>query len=266
MKLQSLLVALSICAAAPVYAADDTPTEVEPVVANAAAKDVFRAVPDRPTFSAAATTVDAGHGQLEIGTEFATAAGASQLSFPVLARVGVAEFFELRLGLPSIVFPFGDAESELGALQLGAKVAGDVTQSLSLGALPYFDIAASSEGQRTFSQSTYGFLFLWGFGLTDSFGIGGNLGAAVGPGSTDEAGPRELFYAASLTASMSMGDLGLTLEGFTELGQFAEPNVGGSLSAGYAIFDTLIVDLYGGSSAQAGATNVFAGAGLSIAR
>ncbi len=261
MKFYATFATLSLCACVSSASAEE-PADVTEVQE----KEALSVSPDRPTFTFGASTVEAGHGQFEIGGEFSTSDGESQLAFPVLARVGVAESLELRIGLPSFIVPLSDAETDLGALQLSAKVAGEVTDSLSLGALPYFDIATNSGEETAFSQSTFGFFLLWGYGLSDMFGIAGTLGASVGPGSTDEAGPRELFYAASLAASVGLGPIGVTAEGFTVLGQFADPTVGGSLSAGYPILDTLIVDVYAGSSAQSGATNVFAGAGLTIAR
>lgn len=262
----ALLALLFTLAPLPVFAEDASDEETE---APSTKKDAgeFTAVADRPTFSAAPWTVPGGHAQFEVGGEFATTDGASQLSFPVLARVGVTEGFELRAGLPSLIVPFSeDTPSDLGSLQLAAKVAGEVNESLSLGALPYLDIAANAEQGTAFSESTYGFALLWAFGFSDAFGIGGNLGAAVGPGSTDEAGPRELFYSASLTASAGFGDLGVTAEGFTVLGQYADATVGGSLSVGYALADKLVLDVYGGSSVQSELATVFAGVGVTFAR
>lgn len=279
MKRLTLIVALLVGALHPADAdaQDETSTDTDAAAEDGATDasderkedaEKFVTVPDRPTFSAAASAVPAGHAQLEVGGEFSTTDGASQLAFPVLARIGIAQSFELRAGLPSFIVPLSDESgSTLGSLQLGAKVADAVTDQLSLGALPYLDIATGvADGETSFSQSTFGALMLWGFGLTDAVGIGGNLGVSVGPSSTDEAGPRELFYAASLTASVGLGDLGVTAEGFTVLGQYADATVGASLSAGYAVFDKLVVDVYAGSSAQSDATNIFAGAGVTIAR
>ena len=281
MKARNLFIVLCVCSlASPAFAqedassddgknekSDDKATTAE-LTKEAREAMAFQTVPDRPTFSAAAHTVEQGHAQLEVGGEFAASGELSTLSFPVLARIGIAESFELRAGLPSFIVPLsGDADPALGSLQLGAKVAGAVTEKLSLGALPYFDIATSvDDDQTSFSQSTYGALLLWGFSFSDSFGIGGNLGAAVGPSSDPRLGPRELFWAGSLTAGVAFGDLGVTAEGFTVAGEFDDATGGGSLSLSYALFEKLVLDAYGGGSVQGESTNVFGGLGATFAR
>lgn len=235
---------------------DETPeAEADP--------DVLVAVPDRPTFSAAAATVPGGHAQLEAGSEFASSGDAATLAFPVLVRLGLAPTFEVRAGLPAPIIPLSSgADTELGALQLGAKVAGQVTEALSLGAMPFFDIAAGSGEDPSFSRSSYGVMGLWGLGITRDLSIGGNLGVVAGPTAEEDAAPRELSYAASLALGYSFGALGLTLEGYTVQ---ADSAVGGSLSAGYAALEHLVIDLYAGAE-QGDSTTVFGGVGVTFAR
>lgn len=276
--LTKLLAASLLWVATPAFAADSAePTDPaadaatgeadEPAAEETDKRSPARATPDRPTFSAAADTVDAGHLQVEVGGEFTTTDGASTLAFPLLLRAGIAESFELRAGLPGVAFPLSDeAAPLLGAIQLGAKVAGAVTDELSLGAMPYFDIATDAGEQRAFSQSTYGARLLAGYAFSDAFAVGVNLGAAVGPASTDESGPRELYYDAALTAGVSLGALAITAEGFTIMGQYADTAVGGSLSGGYKLAEWLVVDVYAGSRVQSDLTTVFAGAGVTLAQ
>ena len=264
-----LLTPLAATAADPIAAETETDeTEVVEEVAT------FRAVPDRPLYTAAPVTVAKGHGQLEVGGEFSTVDDTSQLAFPFLARVGLVDNLELRAGLPAVIVPLDeDTSSELGAIQVAAKVAGNVSRSFSLGALPYFDIAVSSGDETAFSQSTYGVKLLWGLDIVDAFGLNGNFGAAVGPSLEPGDGPRALSVSASLAALMHVGPLDVALEGFTYLVQDT-PVVGGRLAARFAIFDTFVVDLSGGTSSlttplpglMPDGTTGFVALGLTVAR
>lgn len=248
----------------------------EPEVTNDDPKEEvvgFKAVPDRPLYGAAPVTVEKGHGQLEVGAEFSTVGDASQLAFPILARIGVADYFELRAGLPAVIVPLSDETSTVGAIQLGGKFGGEVSELLSIAALPYFDIAVGTGDETSFSQSTYGIRLLWELDFVDAFGLQGTFGAAVGPSLEPGDGPRALSVSASLAAVLDLGDLGVAAEGFTYL-VHDTPVVGGRVAVSYALFDTFVLDLSGGTSSLTeplpgllpdGVTG-FVGLGLTVAR
>ncbi len=222
------------------------------------------ASPDRPTFSAGASTVPAGHAQLEAGVDVASADETS-LAIPILARLGVADAFELRAGLPAVVIPFSDAPTELGSLQLGAKVAGDVTDTLSLGAMPFYDIPSSTGDDSVFSQTTYGAMGLIGLGFGD-LGFFSNVGVSVGPSSSEES-PRELFYSASAGAGYNIAaGFAAGLEGYGVFGQYADPLLGGDVYVAYSILDNLAVDAYFATTNQSDTTTFIGGAGVTYLR
>lgn len=232
---------------------------------NEATEDALVAVPDRPTFSAAAATVPAGHAQLEAGVDVASADETS-LAIPIVARLGLADSFELSAGLPAVVIPFSDAPTELGSLRIAGKVAGNVSDVLSLGAMPFYDIPSSVGEETVFSQSTYGAMGLIGANIGGDFGLFSNVGVSVGP-STNETNPREVFYAASAGAGWTITDgFGVSVEGFGVFGQFADPDLGGDLSVSYAILDNLVVDAYFATSAQGESTTFTGGAGVTYLR
>ena len=123
---------------------------------------------DRPTFSAAAATVDAGRGQLEIGGELAVDDAAS-ISLPALLRLGVAQSLEVRFGLPALIAVLDGGSVSLSGVQVGAKAADEVSEQLSLGAMPFVDIPLGQGESGTFSRSNFGFAGLWGFSIVEMF-------------------------------------------------------------------------------------------------
>ena len=89
---------------------------------------------------------------------------------------------------------------------------------------------------------------------------------SIGPGSTADAGPRELFYGASLTAGLAVGAASLTAEGFATLGQFAPTTLGGSLSLGLPLGESVVADAYAGARASDQDAVPFAGVGVTVMR
>lgn len=223
------------------------------------------AVPDRPTFSYAPAVVPAGHAQLEAGLELGGADGESALAIPAVVRLGVSDSFELRAGLPAPAIPFGEGSSDLGPLQLAGKVAGSPNETVSIGVLPFVDIASSSGDSTIFAQSTYGFLGLWGLEFGD-YWIGGTLGPSVGPSTPDQLGPHELFYTVSLATGYGFGDFGVTVDGFSIFGQAADPTVGALLALNWAVTKTIIIDAYGGHGFTGDVSDYWFGAGATFAK
>ncbi len=219
---------------------------------------------DRPSFSAGPGTVAKGHVQFELGADVGTTEEGAVLTAPQLfVRAGVNEVAELRLGVPSYSVGLGQEDPGFGTTEFSLKIGGDVTDSLSVGALPFVRFFDYEEA-TPIGRYSAGFLGLFSFGLTDTIGTFSNIGLAVVPGSDGGANVWEL--AASLGGSLAIGDaFGLYLEGFLTQAD-ADPNVGANVGASYLVAPWLGLDAYAGAGLAGGVSDVFGGVGVSVLR
>ena len=216
---------------------------------------------DRPSFSAGAGTVAAGHVQFELGADVATTDGGAVLTFPQLfIRAGVAENMELRLGVPSYSAGLGVDDPGAGATEFSLKIGGSIAEGLDLGALPYVRLSNYGDGG---GDHSLGFLALVNYGLTDTVGMFSNVGLGVVPGTT---GTNVFELAASLGGSLALGDsFGIYIEAFLTQAD-DDPNAGVNAGASYLIAPWIGIDAYAGAGLSGSVSDVFGGLGVSILR
>ncbi len=155
---------------------------------------------DRPSFGAAAYTIPEAMVQIEGGTDVALE-DSTAVTLPVLFfRIGVNEVLELQLGAPSVTFVEGD--DTLGTTRIAAKVAGGVSDDLSLGLLTAIDLPKADGG--LFGQAAFSATALADYSLTDMFGLSLNLGAAAVERNEPGEASRQIQQYASLAFGVSL--------------------------------------------------------------
>jgi hypothetical protein len=214
---------------------------------------------DRPSFSAGSSTVPVARLQLEGGIGFQYLPGVlgddggyGVGSAPnLLARVGVVDFAELRLGVPSLSLPFGldGAEASFGQVSAGAKVGAEVADSLSLGVL-------GSVGLAVDEGSNSGAVFaIADVGVNDWLSLTANAGVTRYEGGFTE-------YAASALAAFGLSDeVGTYIEWYITSG-VVDPNHFADAGVTYLLAPSLQLDGYLGAQV-AGGESYFGGVGVS---
>jgi hypothetical protein len=223
---------------------------------------------DRPSFSAGSSTVPSGRLQLEGGLGFEYASGVECVTSPcpsvesrlvsapnLLGRLGVADFAELRLGVPNMAFQFAGADSDptFGSVSLGFKLGTQLVDALSVGMIGFASYGVDSGGGGAGGATAIADL-----SATDWLSFTVNTGV-----TTYELGGTE--YAVSVLAAFALSD---------EVGTYVEwygTNPGEQFGNYVDLGATLLVmdvqlDAYlglGGAQTQVGAEHLFGGVGVS---
>lgn len=208
----SALCALLIAAAGPAVAGENGGARRAPPAGPAP-----QLVTDRPDFTESASAVPPWRVQTELGVELDLAEEGHALALPaLLARVGVVDGVELRVGVPGVVvaWPDGDADASAGELELGAKWVWDLGQGAAAGLLPFVRLPVEGEAYDA-SGVSLGLTFVWSTELSDRLALGGNLGLTV-----TGLGAEAVDVDHELVASLALG-IGLT----ERLGTFVESYV-----------------------------------------
>lgn len=129
---------------------------------GASTKQPDALITDRPDFTESSATVPAMRLQLEAGIQYTHADlldeappsghtgnyDANRVSAPnMLLRFGVSDYAELRLGVPNISYESitgGDDDILFGELSLGAKFATALSQTVSIGIIPFVDVGTET--------------------------------------------------------------------------------------------------------------------------
>lgn len=162
-----------------------------PLCIHAAQADDVVFSPDRPGVGESTATPGAQHFMVEGGLSAfmgggSVATGTSGLT----GRYGLSDLLELRLGVPDIgVTPaFG-----LGAIGIGAKVAGAITDDLALSAVPTVAFGLSGGVLPSLSaNATYNLSPVGVWANATATGIRG-MGLALGGGLSYPVGPGGLY-------------------------------------------------------------------------
>jgi hypothetical protein len=260
LRTTSIALALSLVASVA-YAQDAPEGEVAPAAEPAGPELVVN--PDRPSFSAGPGTIAKGHVQFELGVQADAIEGGTLLTFPTLvARAGISEVMELRLGVPSYSAGLGVDDPGVGTTEFGAKIGGSLTEQFDFAVLPF--VRFFNYGDATpIGENSLGFLTLMSYGLSDSFSMFSNVGLAVVPG---EDGPNVFELAATLGGSLSITDaFGLYVEAFLTQAD-ADPNSAINAGISYMFANWIMIDAYGGAGLSGNVSDVFGGVGVSILR
>lgn len=120
-------------------------------------------ITDRPDFTESSATVPAMRLQIEAGVQYTHSDlideaapadhrgnyDANRLAGPnLLLRLGVSDFAELRLGIPDIDYESitgGGDDVGFGNLSVGAKFATALTDSLSIGVIPFVEVGVEAD-------------------------------------------------------------------------------------------------------------------------
>jgi hypothetical protein len=237
-----------------------------PARAQAPIGDVPPLLTDRPDFTESAAVVPDGDWQVELGLEWSSQSDGQGLVLPLaLLRYGLGAGFELRLGLPSVQFGWPKqavATTDLSPIELGTKFVHVLSESASIGILPFVRLPLESEQYSSLGAGV-GVKLLWAVGLTDWLGLGGNFGlifAGLGAARPDR------LYQASVSLGFGLSDsLGLFLEAFTEIAEGQPESAPANLDGGltWLVLDLLQLDLSVGMDLRAAPEAVFGGLGLS---
>lgn len=231
-------------------------------------EEVPKLITDRPDFTESAVSIPDDFVQFEFGAEFGNDEAGRTLTLPLLlARWGLGGGFELRFGIPSLLASWpkdeleaGEAQTELGVFELGAKYAYALSEAVAVGIIPYVDLPLKG-GQYDSIGVAAGVKLVWGVDATDWLSIGGNFGLAfIGLGT--QSSDRE--YLASLSFGFAATDtLGAFLEVFTrfpeEFSDQAPVVVDGGLT--WKATERFQADIYVGMDVRAAPEAVFVGLG-----
>lgn len=219
-------------------------------------------VTDRPDFTESSSTVPTGRLQLEGGAQY------DYLDFPggglhnlsalnLLARIGVADFAELRLQAPSIeAVGLGEDGTDTGfsAASVGAKLATALTDELRVGAIPFVDIGVES------ADIAGGLIGTLAYDVTETVGLGFNAGANAQEGLDEEL---EITGFASLSAGLGVTDeVSIFAETFV-LSPEEDAQVLADVGVTYLLSPKVQLDAYFGAELP-DTDLLFGGAGASI--
>jgi hypothetical protein len=147
-----VILVFAVSAYEPAAAQSQTPAVVQPPATSDAASEIQPLEPDRPDLTNGPHLVEIGLLQIEIGAVHSRL-GSGQTSFatPVMARIGVTDWFEARVsgdGFVSVGDPAGRV-SGMGNVQLGAKLRlyADSGGVPMLSFLPMVNLPAASESK-----------------------------------------------------------------------------------------------------------------------
>jgi len=220
-------------------------------------------VTDRPDFTESSSAVPARHLQFEVGSQFDSGEEPTEFS-PVkaLARYGVVDHFELRLGGTPLVAEVGDEGDDIRSLAdatLGAKVATGLTDRLRVGVIPWATVAGPTR-EADFSSGAIATVSLetgtpvslaanagagWAFGDRPDSGLRGSGSFAVGValpagfgtfgevyGLAPPAGGVDFFADGGLTYRVTSR---LQLDGFLAVGLSELESVSGGLGVSFIL-------------------------------
>jgi hypothetical protein len=224
-------------------------------------------VTDRPDFTESSAVAPPGHVQMEMGVEFGNDDQGQSLSLPLLLlRYGMSDALELRLGVPSLisVWPSGGAQvSDVGSLELGAKVVFDLGAGFALGVLPFAALPITEENADTVGVDLGGKI-VWAVDVLDGFSLGGNLGLIV---SGVGCSASEQEYLASLSAGFALDDgWGLFVESWLSAlhGDFEHPRWIADTGFTCRLIPTVQLDGYVGVNLLALPEDAYLGTGVSV--
>lgn len=247
-----LLLAVSLALPSPAFAQDGDQ-------ASSVQKDEL--VTDRPDFTESSSTVPTGRLQLEAGlgyTYFDMLDGLHAVDGAnLLARVGVADYAELRLGAPNILYSEIDAdltETNFGAASLGAKFATALTEQMRVGVIPFVEIDVDD------ADMGGGIIGTFAYDVTDDLGLAVNAGLTGAESAADEF---DLEGSVSLAAAYGLTDkLGVFLESYVLLPEDdTDFFVDGGVT--YLVAPLVQIDAFVGTDVP-DADAIFGGAGVSV--
>ncbi|MFP4597515.1 MAG: transporter [Persicimonas sp.] len=257
MRLRLLVMIVAAALAVPSVASAQQAAETDR--ANDVQEDEL--VTDRPSFTESSSTVPTGRLQLEAGlgyTYFDMLDGLHAFDGPnLLARVGLADFAELRLGAPNVLYTeLGDdlTETNFGEASLGAKFATALADQIRVGVISFVEIGVDDADM--------------GGGLIGTFAydVTADLGVAVNAGLTGAQNPADEFDlegSVSLTAAYGITDkLGVFLESYVLI---PEDDTDFFVDTGvtYLVAPLVQLDAFVGTDVP-DADAIFGGAGISV--
>lgn len=224
-------------------------------------------VTDRPDATESSSVMAVGAVQIETGILVGEDELKSQITevFATLARIGMADDWELRVGWDG--YGFADGENGAGDAFLGFKsyLKAENENSPEMALIVHTTLPV---GNRNFSSDAFdpSFLFAFSHSLGETLSLGYNAGAS---GSTFEKvnGDKSTLASAdySIALGYGIGDrVGAFLEIFGSVGLSA-PESPLSLDGGFTflINDDTQLDLYGGLGLNNDASDWFVGVGFS---
>ena len=169
------------------------------LAAPASAEDA-RLTPDRPGIGDSTGTPGAGNVVVEGAVAATSVSGTAAVGTSgVTGRLGILDAFELRVGVPDVGVTGG---LSFGAIGLGGKAAAQVTDAVSVSAVPTVQFALNGGGVTAALSTNAAYAFdpasVW-LNVTGSVGGGGSLFVGGGAGTT--VGPGGVYVNAGLPVS-----------------------------------------------------------------
>lgn len=215
-------------------------------------------ITDRPTQSAATSTVGDGKFLIETGLILEqTNEFNNLLNLNSLFRYGLSDKIELRLTMNYDRISGDDfVVSTIGSTNLGAKVfLGSVQNSFAdISVIGQLNLPTGEENEDTTGEIRFNFANQ----ISDAFSLGYNLGLAIAPGGESELTP---FYTCVLGASISDG-LTAFIEPYGNLSDPADHRLNAGLI--YLVSNKFQVDISGGVGLSEASPDSFIGFGAAI--